>query len=526
MLEFVNQGSSSIVRAREIVSVAILAIVFAVELALCADYHERRWNELQELSQGTPGEGLVIRYNGLGYYAWLRSAILDGDWAFDNEFEDHGELTGYSPPAKYRTAIGRRANQWSVGPACAWALIVVPGHVLLKAWHARGGPWLADGYSLPYQLLVGGTSLTVTFLGIILLYKICRFQAGPVGAALAACYLSLGTTIVYYSSIELSLPHGIGATSFAAFVWYWLKTYGSWNPRRWFVVGSLLGVACMIRWQLATFSVLLAMEAGLLFLQRSRTGESFVLRKPVACLILSASGFLLGFLPQLIAWRCVYGSWLTSPIPGMQYHWLTPCLWEILLSEDRSLFRWTPVTVVALVGMFGFLIPCRGLRQTPGLKPTRPCYEPYCLLLLGFGIQVYALASMWGKGDWLQQTDNYGGVFLGRSYGFRDLTESLVSLAPGLALLIERSLPGRFWFTCGIGHVLIFWNLLLVCVYNRGLIPGDASVDFGTLWRRSWDLVMYDPLILLQVLAGPVLVGVIVWFTEERIGRFGDVTGC
>src|SRR5207244_897246 len=122
---------------------------------------------------------------------------------------------------------------------------------------------------------------------------------------------------------------------------------------------------------------------------------------------LCAVGAAVAFAPQMVAWRCVYGSWLTSPLP-LAHNWLRPNVWAILGSTDRSLFYWTPVATLA----------CAGFVQGRG----RP---QIALLALGVAVQVYALALISGPR-----------VCLGTSYGFRFLTESCGALAPGLALLL------------------------------------------------------------------------------------------
>jgi hypothetical protein len=106
----------------------VLLVAALIELLLCTDYHQQRWEALitrQALSPERAGQGLVIQWNGLGYYAWLRSLLIDGDWDFSNEFAEHNPLQHYVPPPQYRTPLGRPANQWSVGPACLWAVTVV-----------------------------------------------------------------------------------------------------------------------------------------------------------------------------------------------------------------------------------------------------------------------------------------------------------------------------------------------------------------------------------------------------------------
>ena len=147
----------------------IVAVVVLVELFLFAGFHHDRWHKAlrpRRDPQTDRGEGLVIRCDGHGYYAWLRSLLLDGDWSFDNEFDEHNPLGDYVTPREPRTPRGLRPNQWSVGPACVWAVTVVPGHFCLRACADRGFPWPADGYSLPYQLLVGCTTLLASFAGL------------------------------------------------------------------------------------------------------------------------------------------------------------------------------------------------------------------------------------------------------------------------------------------------------------------------------------------------------------------------
>src|SRR5262245_31515668 len=108
-----------------IVTAAILVVLFVT--------HLRMMNNRQLRAAG-PGErfgiGLVIRNEGLGYYAWLRSLLIDGDWQFDNEFDEFNPTHQGVPPD--RTPAGRRANPWSVGPACVWAIPITLCHGLVS----------------------------------------------------------------------------------------------------------------------------------------------------------------------------------------------------------------------------------------------------------------------------------------------------------------------------------------------------------------------------------------------------------
>jgi hypothetical protein len=475
---------------------------------LAGDAADRRWNaQAWHVREGSPseGEGLVVHGNGLGYYAWLRSLLIGGDLDFDDEFDCHPLPDSYVPPASYTTPIGRRANQWSVGPACVWAPLVTCTHFGLRAVDPAASHWDQDGYSIPYQLAVGLSSLSLTLFGVSRVWRTCAHVASPAPAAWAVFVTVLGTPVVYYGAVELSMAHGPGTAVLAALVWYWLTSYGGRQLGRWACVGGLVGAAALMRWQLVTFAVLPLGEAFLLYVRgiRDRKGP----RSIDVALQLGSAGLaaVLAFCPQLVAWRLVYGSWFVQPIVGVQHHWLTPSWWEVLFSEDRGLFYWTPVTaVMAAAALAGCFLPeasCLGDGTVVG-RDKRDCLR---LLCLGWGIQVYALACIWGKGPYLPDLQHNAGVFLASSYGFRDLTESLVVLAPGLACVLDDSRGRRYGLLASGSCLLVVWNLFLVCQYYHGLLLPNAGATLGALAANVWRLVREDWLVLFIVLPAPIL---------------------
>jgi hypothetical protein len=487
---------------------AVLAVVVLMELILFVGYHRERWQKAllpRGDVQTARGEGLVIRCDGLSYYAWLRSLLIDGDWSFDNEFDEHNPLGDYVPEPTRRTALDRRADSSSVGPACVWGLLIVPGHLCLMALPPRLQPWLADGYSLPYQLLVGGGTLLAAVLGLGFLYGICRRYARPARAALAAAVITLGTPIVFYSGIEVSMAHGIGTAALAALVWYWLKTYGSEQPTRWLGLGVLVGVVALVRWQLVTFAILPAGEGLLACWSAWRAGPHRVPWKPIVGLTMTALGAAAAFVPQMLAWRSVYGAWFVAPLP-MAHNWLWPSWWQVLATQDRGLFYWTPAVLLGCLGYLLFFWTRLSSDAGGGRSARPPAVVPLVLLCAAFILQVYVLASLWGAK-----------VYLGVAFGFRQLTESLVVLAPGMALLLESA--SRRWFRgfCALACLLILWNLLLICEYRYGLIPADAGAEPATLLANMVQLIQRKKTLLVgQALAGPVLLALLVFWPGAR----------
>jgi hypothetical protein len=140
------------------------------------------------------------------------------------------------------------------------------------------------------------------------------------------------------------------------------------------------------------------------------------------------------------------------------------------------------------------------------------------VLLAAFAVQVYVLASLWGKGEFLTHMGNHAGAFLPRAYGMRHLTEALVALAPGLAFFLERASRWRFRLLAGLGFVLVFWNLLLVLQYTYGLIFQDAGLSPQVLGTGVWRFLENETstcLLLVEVLG---LFGLLlVWNGETPI---------
>jgi hypothetical protein len=448
-----------------ILTVALLEVVMFSHC--CRDWWKH--NRGPDRPATLRGEGMIIGDDGLAYYAWLRSLMIDGDWSFANEFDEHNVFHNGVPGPDAKTPLGLRANHYPIGLACVWAPAVVLTHEVVSLPFANHF-WSADGYTLPYQLAVGVTTLGVSLLGLGFLYAICLRYTDPKRAALAAGSITLGTTIVYYSSIETSMAHGIGTAVVAALIWYWLSTYGSLSRWRWIVVGALVGLATLIRSQLGTFAILPAAEAGLIAWRALREGRRQPAELVLDGILLAAAAAFLVFTPQLVSWRLVYGKWWAMP-HRLAHHWLTPAFSEVFISRDRSLFFWTPIVMVLCTATLYYCV--RRARQvgTDGTddRPA-PRRGPIVLLAIAFALQAYFVGSVWGSG-----------VYLGASYGFRLLTEALVALAPGLALLLSEASRARARLITIGCCLLVVWNLLLIRQYQRALIPHEAGASLSVL---------------------------------------------
>jgi hypothetical protein len=423
----------------------ILAAAAIVHVILFSYQFRGTFTDLVQPSPVTPPDRtgpFVTGADAIGYYAWLRSPLIDGDFDFDNEFaQSYSRLPPGAEPG--RTATGLRPNPWPIGPAIIWSPAVVIVHFALTTLGDHS-PWPADGYSPPYQLAVGGMTLALALLTLMLVNRIARRFAGPSAAAAAAALVTLGTPVVCYGSVDVSMAHGPATAALVLFVFVWLRTFGSKRLGRWILLGGLLGMAALMRWQLITFAALPAMEAAWL----AARVDGWLGRFRIA-IGLNAAGLTTSvvFIPQLLAKQIVYGG------PFVGYHqtahnWLSPSLWAVLGSADRSLFYWTPLTLPAVIGLIALTVQTR---------------EPAArMLAIAVAIQVYIVSVMLG-----------GEVALGWSFGFRILTETCAVLAPGLAFLLDNVPPRTVRRLAIVGGGLVGWNMILVGVHRNCL--GDIN---------------------------------------------------
>lgn len=316
--------------------------------------------------------GKTVYGDGTYYYAWLRSVVIDKDINFANDYAAFGA-------DQLLTAKGFLGNIYSIGPALLWSAQFLWIHRLVNG----------NGFALPYQLTTGLTSVFCALFGLILLYGTLAKFFSKTTAALTVTAIAFATNLFFYGSLDSVNSHAL--SFFAASLFLALATQPNTQP---LLLGASVGLLALIRPQDALF--------GMLLLPR-------VNRKTIVPM---ATGAILAFLPQLLAWQMLYGKFWVSPYlaRGYGFNFLQPHLVEVLFSPRSGLMLWTPVIAVALVGLF--------------LKGLPKFLNRWFILLLIF-LQLYLVAS-WTT--WWQ----------GASYGGRMFISLLPLLSLGLATVFTR----------------------------------------------------------------------------------------
>ena len=392
--------------------------------------------------------GYVIGSDGLGYYAHLRSLLIDGDLQYANEFLDFNPF-GHAVPDPYRlTDTGHVPNPYYVGPAILWAPFFLLAHALALASGLAGLGFEADGYSAPYQVIVGLGSVIYGALGLVLIYRILLrfFQRGE--AFLAVALIALGTNVFYYLAIEPIMSHAMSMFLVSLFAYIWLKTINCRRKRDVVLLGVTAGLMIMVRPQNVLFLSLIGLEWIGLFSHEKTLGDHWRRKFPEAAFF--GAVLFVAVLPQLIVWKILYGQVLVDSYEGASFAFTNPFIWESLFSSRHGLISWTPILLPALAGVLLFT------RDRPGLGVA---------LIVAFLLQLYINAS-WADYWWF-----------GESFGSRPYINCSFIFAIGLARFIVSTRPLRA-LTYPLFAALVTWNLLFVVQFATGMVSRSEAVDF------------------------------------------------
>jgi hypothetical protein len=281
--------------------------------------------------------------DGFYYYAYTVSLALDRDLDFSNQYRfNKGQASREYARLIERTQ--RLGNCWGIGAGLLWLPAFALTHLTVLAAKAIGLPLTTTGYELYYQLPTYLWSFLLGLLGMGLLYRLLTEVFDWRHAFGATVGILFGTALSNYAFLHANMSHWVSAASATAYLYGVFQVYR--HPEqwcRWLIAGLALGVAAMVRYQNAALGVLLA---GLLW-QLVRQGQWRTLAVGVTIQIAAA---IVAFLPQIVAWREIYGLYLPNPVTVNPYvyphmRWLSPNFSYLLW-----LFAYSPLLLVALWG--------------------------------------------------------------------------------------------------------------------------------------------------------------------------------
>jgi hypothetical protein len=395
------------------------------------------------------------------YYSHLRSLYFDGDVDFANEFAHFGILTRWDKSQP--TVTGHRRTVFSVGPALLWMPFYAGGDLL-----ARARQDVQDGYSPAHIRAVCLGSLVYGVLGLLLVHRVLEDRFAPPVPFWTTLLLGYATFLFWYMAYEPVMSHAPSFFLAALALRLWWGRGAGLAPGRAALLGLVVGIATVVRWQNA---LLLVLPLSTLVLERERPARAAA----SAAALLGA--FALALVPQLLVFKAVYGTYLLGhPAQGRDFLHLTrPALLETFFSSRHGLLFWTPVLWAGFLGLVGLF--ARDWQTGGRLDKDR-----WTAVLLALPILVMSYTNT-SSGDWWA-----GGSYSNRRF---DSTLPFLALGIGATLAALRRLAARrpgAVLAAG-GAALVLWNVLFMEQYRRGAIPRDDTVSFARVAFNGADVL-------------------------------------
>jgi hypothetical protein len=371
------------------------------------------------------------------YYAYLPSLMLDRDLDFTNQYE----VTGNWYFLK-RTPTGKPGNVFGIGPALFELPAFAIGHGLAIVTGSR-----RDGFSGWEEALVLWMSVLFGVGALVMAGRLAQRRVGPRWSAwVGPLVVALAGPVAYYATRQPGYAHP-AATFFAAWlVERWDASYDGDAPRSlrmWLVLGAVFGAAVLARPQSILWGVLLAAACVDDLRRRGTTKLPVLLARWTAA---AALAFVV-FLPQLLAWKILYGAYYIVPQGDGFMRWDSIAWLDTLFSSRNGLFPWAPL-----------LLPC-----LCGLALVRP-RRLVIALVAGVFLQALVNGAAW---DW----------WAGGSFGGRRFDSAYIAFALGGAALLDRAIAivraGWRKPRALLVEILLVWGALATCA--EVVLAGETS---------------------------------------------------
>jgi hypothetical protein len=306
-----------------------------------------------------------VRGDGVGYYAYARSLLIQGNLHFENDWRAANKTftahriddTGRVRPEQY-TSTGHLDNHFAVGPSILWAPFLVAVHLGVRAYDGLGGHVPADGFSRPYIYAMGFATALYGFLGLWISFRLARKYIEERWAFLATLGIWFASSLPVYMYFNPSWSHAHSAFTVALFLWYWDRTRGRRTVGQWILLGAIAGLMMDVYYPNAVLLLAPLGESVVEYARawrgpqesRSEWGGLFLGNLMFAIIAIIA------FSPSLITRWIIYGSPFSTgyEVVGV-WHWTSPLLGTVLFSSDHGLFSWTPILILAAAGLFVLL---------------------------------------------------------------------------------------------------------------------------------------------------------------------------
>ena len=444
------------------------------------------------------------------YYAFAHSMFYDVNFYFAPQYA----AFPFALHELYLSGLGLPANDWPMGTGVLWAPFLGFAAFLRTVLNFAGFSIEPGGYAWFDQWIVTfSASLAYGAGAVYASYRLVRSHNISHANAVWACALmAAGSSLTYHLYVNSADSHPPSAFFIVLSLLAW-RSYKQ-TPRIAFALfaGAALGVAGLVRPHNLLWGLTPLLDWAINPGEKKRPAV-----KPIHVAVFTVSAFA-AFLPQMMAWKAIYGSWFALP-RSSDVSWLHPHLYEMLFSDFHGMISWSPLFGLGLAGLLTqrralpYLVPmlltiyiysCNIAWWAGGSFGNRRMVSCAPIFILGLAWLIQATPKAWFKGftilcavwTWLLLVAEMGGAIqLDHYQNWREILAAVPQgFLPGATAHITRADWGQHAALRLIGAVSVLMALLLATWLHY---------RFATIRRTAW--VFAAGLLLLCAWSGAAL---------------------
>ncbi|MFB3763675.1 MAG: hypothetical protein ACE14P_00335 [Methanotrichaceae archaeon] len=431
--------------------------------------------------------GYGVGGDGIGYYAYLPSLIIDHDLDFENQYLSSPWINSSNKFMDKSAAVslmgdrlskltpeGYVSNPYPIGSAVLWLPFFILSLILTSFLNLLGFNFPMNGYSVisQYVTLIG--SIVYAVAGLLLANRLIgNFGIKQKAIVLSMGFILVGTFAIQYLAVEPSMSHAndffIVTLFFYFFYNYFILTDNKTTHANWILFGLICGLMAIVRQQNVVFLILPAINY-LSTLASEKEPLQIVVKRESINLLLFGVSFSVSLLPQLLSWKVLYGSFITIPQGRDYLHFSSPQILTLLFSFNHGLLTSSPILIFSLIGLILLL---KNYKKDKSSAHNRLLV----FLSLAFLSQVYinsVIVDVWG----------------GDSFGSRRFAGLILVFILGLAYFIDYIDDKKFKNAVYvILTALVALNLIYFMEYNLLIIPRFGEVTYLDLISNLFKLL-------------------------------------
>lgn len=412
------------------------------------------WNEPQK----------IIANDIIDYYAYLPATFIYGDLSL--QFKEENPEFFADKIWGFKQDNGKYVLKMSMGLSMMYMPFFLLSHGLT---YCTSFP--TDGYSPLYAFGLILAAFVYFILGLLLLRKFLLVYFNDFSVMITLLAIALATNLSHYLVREPAMSHAFSFFLFASFLFLTQRWYINPSFRKALLLGLVLGLISLVRptniiivvvflmWDIRTIKDILKIPS--------------FLKLHYKHILIMLLPFALVWLPQLIYWHYITGSWIHYSYNNEGFFFLKPKILRVLIGFRKGWLLYTPVMIIAVIGLASLWKTHRKLFWNTSLF---------------FILNVYIIASWW---CW----------WFGGSYGHRAFIDSYPLMAIPIAAWIQNYSGQRILRKISIVSFLLifmFHNLFQNIKYLNNSIHYDSMTRlayFETIDKTNPTVLYYSLLI-------------------------------